>query len=263
MPAEALPNNLTAIIIDSDKSYRKALASIIRNNFKITDIYTCTTGREALGVARQSGKIDLVFCDSQIDDQAVLTLVADLKASESTASAHYILLSNNSKRDFLLEAASSGVNAFILKPFTTKAVTENVRKLIGGKPQRKTKRIKLFNTISGHVAFKGAKYKGDINDISKGGCMILLPPLDQGGTIFDKCAIRITFDEHSVDLTGELIRMERDTTSEEKKVAAAFIFKNLVGETAKKFETMWNAIDKSKSEQTPEDNSESKKAANE
>ena len=255
MQTGMLPNDITTIIIDNDKNYRKSLASIIRANFKIKDIYTCSTGREALAVVRQVNKIDLIMCDSEITDQAVLTLIKELKSSESSSNAHYILLSNNSKREFLLEAASSGVNAFLLKPFTTRTVTENVKKLISGKQQRKSKRLKLFNAIGGYVAFKGAKYKGEIDDISKGGCMIRLPPLEQGGTIFDKCAIRISYEEFVVDITAELIRLERDTASESKKVAAAFIFKNMTGAVAEKFEILWKALDKGQPDQSDEESS--------
>ena len=238
----------TAIIVDSDKNYRKSLASIIRSHFKFEEIYSCTTAREAIGVARQVQQINLFFCDSNISDQSVLKFVKELKDIESASNAQFILLSNNSSREFLLEAASCGVNAFLLKPFTTKTVTQNIRKLIDGKTQRKTKRIKLFNTVSCAVAFKGAKYKGEIDDLSKGGCMIRLPPLSEGGTIFDRCAIRISYDGESVDLTGELIRLERELSGESKMVNAAFIFHKMQEDMIPKFEKIWNALDKSQSE---------------
>ena len=245
-----------AIIVDSDKNYRKSLSSILRRHFKFEEVYSCSTAREAMGVVRQTKKIDLFFCDSAISDQSVLKFVHEIKEIKSSASAQYILLSTNSSREFLLEAASCGIGAFLLKPFTTKTVTENIKKLIDGKTQRKTKRLKLFNTVSCTVAFKGFKYKGELDDLSKGGCMAKLPPLSEGGTIFDKCAIRILYEGDSVDLTGELIRLDRNLTGEEKMVNAAFIFKKMDTETIPKFEKIWNALDKSHSENQQENDSD-------
>lgn len=245
-----------AVIIDSDKNYRKSLASIIRQHFKIRDIYTCSSAREAIGISRQLEKVDIVLCDSELADHSALQLIADLKQTKSSAGAHYVLLSNNSKREFLLEAAAVGVSAFILKPFTTKTVTEKIKKLINGKTQRQSRRIKLFNTVTGYVAFKNAKYKGEVDDLSSGGCMIRLPMLESGGTIYDQCAIRISYEENSVDIVAELIRLERDTSDEQKNVNAAFIFKEMNEETQQAFEKVWKLLDKS-NPQTDETETES------
>ncbi|MDX1811246.1 MAG: PilZ domain-containing protein, partial [Gammaproteobacteria bacterium] len=116
-----------------------------------------------------------------------------------------------------------------------------------GKKQRKTKRLKLFNAVCAHVIFQNGKYKGSIDDISQGGCMVNLPILSNGGTIFDECIVRIGCDEKTVDIPSELIRLERDTSIEDKKVNAAFIFKKMSAETQKKFDEIWKKLDKSMS----------------
>lgn len=245
MQASNQAQNYTAIIVDHDKNYRKSLASIIKQHFKIREIYSCSTAREAMGVGKQINKLDFLFFDSEISDQPVLSLVNEIKQLKSSENAKVTLLSTSSNREFLLEAAAQGVNAVILKPFTPKTVTEKISKLINGKSQRKTKRIKVFNTVGAAVAFKSAKYQGELDDISSGGCMITLPPLANGGTIFDLGAIRINYEELSVDIKAELIRLERDMSSNENRVKAAFIFKDMEPDTQQKFSQLCKALDKS------------------
>ncbi len=237
--------NQTAIIVDNDRNYRKTLSSLLKQHTQIREIYTCATGREAQAVCRQLKTVDFVFCDSEITDQPVLSLVVDMIKSKSAENAQIVLLSTQSRREFLLEAAAVGVNAFILKPFTPKTVSEKIQQLSGGKSQRRAKRIKIFQTITIHVAFKNAKYKGKLEDISTSGCMANLPALTEGGTIYDTAALRIVYEEEKVDLKAELIRLERDTGSDTQRVKAAFLYKNMDEETRQRFDHLWSSIDKS------------------
>lgn len=232
----------SAIIIDTDATSRKTLASIIRQHFKMSDIYTAASAREALGVLRQIKTINWVFCDNELTDQSTFDFLDESKKIKSSAAAKIILLSANGGKDALIQAASHGVNDIILKPFTPKIIMEKVRKLLTGKNQRKSKRIPLLEAFEAHVEFETAKYKTALIDISLGGCQAKAPLFKNGGMIYDKTIIHIPLKEKSIKLNAELVRLERDNSSESKILLAAFIFRDIPPKTAKRLSEFLSTI---------------------
>ncbi len=192
------------------------------------DIYSSSCAREASAVLRQIENIDWIFFNSELADKDAFEFVKEMQGLKSTESAHYILTSSDSNREILLKAATVGVHAFIVKPFTPKIVIGKMQKLIGNKAQRKTRRVDLFEAFEATVHFKEAKYPSVLMDISLGGCMIKSPVYNQGGgMIYDKAKIRIPYENTIISLDAELIRLERDTSCEEPKILAAFLFNDI------------------------------------
>jgi len=228
----------SAIIIDNSTNARKSLASILKKNLEMEDIYSCSTGREAVATLRQVESINWVFCDSNIQDKDWIELLAEFKKLPSTANAKYILLSAESKREMLLQAASAGVKEFICKPFSPKTVLAKIHKLAQGKEQRKSTRVTLLEAIEAIVEFDDVKYDTSLVDVSLGGCMIRSKVFNKGGGfIFDVAKIQIPLKTELVEVSAELIRLERDTASEEKHIFAAFLFQDLSKESAKHLST--------------------------
>ncbi|MDX1811181.1 MAG: hypothetical protein R3240_04490, partial [Gammaproteobacteria bacterium] len=63
-----------------------------------------------------------------------------------------------------------------------------------------------------------------------------------GIEIFDTLTLRIPFEEEYVDLSAELIRLERNLTEESKMINAGFIFKEMHKDTALQFAKLWAAL---------------------
>ena len=223
----------SAIIIDDNSSARKSLASVIRQYFNMTDIYTTSSAREASGVLRQIEKIDWIFCDNQLTDQDTYKFLTATKKIKSAAESKVLLLSSDGGKETLMKAASHGVDDIILKPFTPKVVMEKVKKLVGGKNQRSSKRIALLEAFEAQIEFKAAKYKTALIDISLGGCMAKTPLFKQGGMIYDDAKISIPLEKETIKLNAELIRLERDNSTEANILLAAFIFKDISPKTSK------------------------------
>ena len=223
-----MSKSYTAIIVDGNNTARKSLSSVIRQNYNMRDIYSSSCAREASAVLKQIENIDWVFFNNDLADKDAFEFVKEIREFKSTESAKYILTSSDSNRETLLKAATAGVNSFIVKPFTPKIVIGKMQKLIGNKAQRKTRRVDLFEAFEATVHFKEAKYLSVLMDISLGGCMIKSPIYNQGGgMIYDKVKIRIPYEDTNISLDAELIRLERDTSSEESKILAAFLFKDI------------------------------------
>ena len=223
-----MSKSYTAIIVDGNNTARKSLSSVIRQNYNMRDIYSSSCAREATAVLKQIDYIDWVFFNNTLVDRDAFEFVKEIQEFKSTESAKYILTSSDTNREVLLKAATSGVNAFIVKPFTPKIVLGKMQKLTDGKAQRQTRRVELFGAFEAAVHFQEAKYRAELVDISLGGCMIKSTNFSKGGgKVYDNAKIRIPFEDSYISLNAELIRLERDTSSEEPKVLAAFIFKEI------------------------------------
>jgi len=223
----------SALIIDYSSSARKTLASVIRQNFKMNDVYTVSSAREAAGVLRQVDKIDWIFCDNKLADKDTFEFLGDCKEIKSTTDSKIVLLSADGGKEALIKAASHGVSDIILKPFTPKVIIEKVRKLVDGKSQRASKRVALLEAFEAHIEFGPTKYKTALIDISLGGCMAKTPLFKKGGMIYDDAVITIPLEKQSIKLNAELVRLERDNSTETKILLAAFIFKNIPEKSAK------------------------------
>jgi len=232
-----MAKSFTAIIVDANNSARKSLASIIKQSYVMRDVYSSSCAREASAVLRQIDSIDWVFFDNELSDRDSFEFLKEIKELKSTENAKFIMTSSEANRDTLIKAATSGVNAFVAKPFTPKIILDKMQKFVDGKVQRKAQRVDLFEAFEATIHFKEAKYRSVLVDISVGGCKIKSSLYSQGGgMIYDKAKIRVPFEDSIMSLDSQLIRLERDVSSagdEEPKIIAAFVFKELQEKYAK------------------------------
>jgi len=228
-----MQQSFSAIIIDSSQSSRKTLAAVIRQQFTMKDVYSASSAREAIAAIRQVEKLDWIFCDNQLSDEDAFDFLEQTKKIKSTADSKIILLSADGGKEALMLAATHGVNDIILKPFTPKVIQEKVRKLVGSQNKRSSKRISLLEAFEATIEFKDGKYKSALIDISLGGCMAKTPLFSKGGMIYDKAIIKIPLEKEEIKLKAELIRLERDNSTEASILLAAFIFDKMSPEAAK------------------------------
>ena len=181
-----MATNYSALIIDSNSTTRKALASIIRKYFPMREIHAGQSGRDAIALLKKSEKIDWIFCDSDITDKSVFELIDEAKNNPCSEKAKFVLLTSKTDREFLLEASSAGVTTFIVKPFTPKTVIEKVKHFIDGKTLRAAPRIQLLEAVAAKIIFPNGEYDANLIDISSGGCMVKSTVFSKEGcTIYD------------------------------------------------------------------------------
>lgn len=225
-------NSYAALIIDNNLTSSKTFSSMLKRNFNMNALYASSTGQEAILAAKNAKKMDWVFCDSNLPDRDCFQLLDDLKEIDSTRQAKIILISSSSNRDLLIQATNSGVREFILKPFTQKTILAKLTKLTNGKSLRKNKRITLLKAYEAEINFSGVQYKSSLIDISFGGCMVSSEVFNNGGgLIYDTASINIQLNDENLDFTGQLIRIERDTSSNAQMINSAFLFHGLSNKT--------------------------------
>ena len=236
-------SSLNALIVDNNKVNRKNLHSISRNLLGIKATEACESARDAVRIFQETEKLDIIFIDHETVNGETFNLLDEAKQKFQNKELKIILLASRASRDFLLEAASKGVSTFIVKPYNPKTIVEKVQKLYSSKAQRKSKRLSLLGAVPADIIHEDNKFDGALLDISSGGCLIQTPGFRRTGIeIFDTLTLRIPFEEEYVDLSAELIRLERNLTEESKMINAGFIFKEMHKDTALQFAKLWAAL---------------------
>ncbi|HFE38182.1 MAG TPA: response regulator, partial [Gammaproteobacteria bacterium] len=167
-----MSKSYTALIVDGNKTERKNLSSVIKQNYAMKDVHSTSSASDAMAILHKLSGIDWVFLDNKIEGVDAFQLIKEIKPLKSTANAKYIMTSTEADRETIIAAIKAGIDAFIVKPFTHKVILEKMRTLVDGKSQRKARRINLLGTFYATVVFHGYAYKSIILDISAGGCKV-------------------------------------------------------------------------------------------
>lgn len=214
----------TALLVDRNQGTRKTLASVLRQAMGIKNILESASAREAMGMLKNTNKVDWIFSDTSLPDQDCFTFIADAKTAPSAKDSAFIILSTQTSRELLLKAASAGVNDFIKKPFTSSTVVVKLRKLIDGKSQRATNRVHVLGAYEALLEIGGETVKSALVDLSLGGCLVTAPPIGKFASVYDTVKIKVSGENGSFAVAGDIVRIERHVQDEEKLIQIAFQF---------------------------------------
>jgi two-component system chemotaxis response regulator CheY len=75
----------------------------------------------------QGGGFDLLITDWNMPGMPGIELLKTVRADEALSSLPVLMVTAESKRDQIVEAAQAGVNAYVVKPFTAGTLEEKIR----------------------------------------------------------------------------------------------------------------------------------------
>ena len=218
-----------ALIIDRNQDARKSLASVLRQGLQLTEIYQANSAKEAHDVLKNAKKIDWIFCDTSLPDEDCFAFIDEAKKLPLCANSSFILLSSQTNKELLIKAASNGVSDFIKKPFTTNTLIVKLRKLMTGEELRSTKRHSLLGAYKANLNINNINVESELLDVSLGGCQVTCKPVASADfNIYNHISISIpNGSSKEIFVTGEVVRMERNPSQEEKMINVAFQFVDL------------------------------------
>lgn len=80
------------------------------------DVETAANGKDCLEIATENPP-DLIILDVMMPGMSGFDVLKELKAEPATSTVPVIMLTGLSERDKMLEALSSGIDYYIVKPF--------------------------------------------------------------------------------------------------------------------------------------------------
>ena len=124
MPADP---NMKILIVDDFSTMRRIIKNLLRdlgyNNTSEAD-----DGQTALPMLNKGG-FDFLVTDWNMPGMTGIELLRAVRADASLASLPVLMVTAEAKREQIVEAAESGVNGYIIKPFTAATLKEKIDKI--------------------------------------------------------------------------------------------------------------------------------------
>jgi DNA-binding response OmpR family regulator len=121
-----------ALVIESNRQIALYVRSLLSSNF---DVETAATPAEALKIANEIMP-DLIVCDTDLNGQAGIDIVRQIKLSDRTNHIPVVLLSRHHGSDGRLDALRAGADAWFTRPMQSEDFNFTVKQLIDGQKER-------------------------------------------------------------------------------------------------------------------------------
>ncbi len=115
------------LIVDDFSTMRRIVKNLLRD-LGFTNTEEADDGNTALPML-QSGKFDFLVTDWNMPGMNGLDLLKAVRADEKLANMPVLMVTAESKREQIVEAAQAGVNGYVVKPFTAVTLEEKINKI--------------------------------------------------------------------------------------------------------------------------------------
>ncbi|MBF2055608.1 MAG: response regulator [Candidatus Sericytochromatia bacterium] len=123
------------MIVDDSSVTRKVIKKHIKSGpYANVDLLEAGDGEQALATYKSGAKIDVVLSDWNMPKMNGLEFVRGLREFESTSGVEepvkIIMITTEGTIDKVTQAMESGVNEYIVKPFTADTLTKTLKKVL-------------------------------------------------------------------------------------------------------------------------------------
>jgi two-component system chemotaxis response regulator CheY len=122
-----MDKNLKILIVDDFSTMRRIVKNLLNDlGFQITS--EAEDGNSALTHLR-AAPCDLVITDWNMPGMTGIELLKAIRTDPKLAHLPVLMVTAEAKREQIIEAAQSGVNGYIIKPFTAQTLQEKLQKI--------------------------------------------------------------------------------------------------------------------------------------
>ncbi|GIU89046.1 MAG: response regulator [Acidimicrobiia bacterium] len=122
---------MRAIVVDDSKAMRSVLRRMLAE-CGVEAIGEADNGRVALSLLREHADLDLALVDRNMPEMDGLEFVRQVRADSSLAGITIVMVTSETSAESIGEALDSGVDEYLMKPFTTEALAEKLALVTGG-----------------------------------------------------------------------------------------------------------------------------------
>lgn len=117
------------ITVDDSSTMRRIIKNTLQK-LGFTNILEAANGLEALEVMAKNS-IDIIITDWNMPEMDGLAYVKAVRAKAEYAETPILMITTEAAKEDILIALQSGVNNYVVKPFTPDTLQEKVFKLLG------------------------------------------------------------------------------------------------------------------------------------
>jgi two-component system, chemotaxis family, chemotaxis protein CheY len=115
------------LIVDDFSTMRRIIKNLLRD-LGFDNTQEADDGNSALPMLR-TGNYDFLVTDWNMPGMSGIELLKTVRADAGLASLPVLMVTAESKREQIVEAAQAGVNGYIVKPFTAVTLKEKIDKI--------------------------------------------------------------------------------------------------------------------------------------
>jgi two-component system, chemotaxis family, chemotaxis protein CheY len=115
------------LIVDDFSTMRRIIKMLLRE-LGFSNTHEANDGNSALPLL-QGGGFDFVITDWNMPGMSGLHLLKAIRSDMHLSTLPVLMVTAESKRDQVVEAAQVGVNGYIVKPFTADTLREKIEKI--------------------------------------------------------------------------------------------------------------------------------------
>jgi two-component system chemotaxis response regulator CheY len=115
------------LIVDDFSTMRRIIKNLLRD-LGFNNTAEADDGLTALPIL-QAGGIDFLVTDWNMPGMQGIDLLKTVRADEKLSSIPVLMVTAETKREQIIEAAQAGVNGYVVKPFTAATLKEKIDKI--------------------------------------------------------------------------------------------------------------------------------------
>ena len=115
------------LIVDDFSTMRRIIKNLLRD-LGFTNTQEADDGNTALPML-QNGNFDFVVTDWNMPGMQGNDLLKAIRADDKLKHLPVLMVTAESKREQIIEAAQAGVNGYVVKPFTAVTLEEKINKI--------------------------------------------------------------------------------------------------------------------------------------
>lgn len=122
-----MDKNMKILVVDDFSTMRRIIKNLLRD-LGFSNTQEADDGLTALPML-QSADFDFLITDWNMPGMQGIDLLKAVRADAKLASLPVLMVTAESKRDQIVEAAQAGVSGYIVKPFTAQTLEEKIGKI--------------------------------------------------------------------------------------------------------------------------------------
>lgn len=122
-----MDKNMKILVVDDFSTMRRIIKNLLRD-LGFTNIHEADDGVTALPMLKGGG-FDFLVSDWNMPGMTGIDLLRAVRADANLKSLPVLMVTAESKREQIIEAAQAGVNGYVVKPFTAATLKEKIEKI--------------------------------------------------------------------------------------------------------------------------------------
>ncbi len=122
-----MDKNMKILVVDDFSTMRRIIKNLLRD-LGFNNTSEADDGSTALPIL-QNGNFDFLVTDWNMPGMQGIDLLKAVRSDPKLAKLPVLMVTAESKRDQIVEAAQAGVNGYIVKPFTAVTLKEKIEKI--------------------------------------------------------------------------------------------------------------------------------------